>query len=63
MSGHEGEEFGFVLQGRVILHLGDQRHTLRNGECFYFRADTEHWLANPGKRRAIVLWVACPPSF
>ncbi|GAB4256601.1 MAG: XRE family transcriptional regulator [Deferrisomatales bacterium] len=63
MSGHEGEEFGFVLEGRVSLHVGGGTHKLRKGECFYFGADTEHWLSNPGKRRATVLWVACPPSF
>lgn len=63
MSGHEGEEFGFVLEGQVTLHLGDRTHKVRKGECFYFGADVAHWLSNTGKRRATVLWVACPPSF
>ncbi len=63
MSGHEGEELGFVLEGQVVLHLGESVHKVRRGECFYFTADAGHWLDNPGRRRAKVLWVACPPSF
>ncbi len=63
MSGHEGEEFGFVLEGQVALHLGDRVYRVRKGECFYFGADAQHWVTNSGKRRATLLWVACPPSF
>jgi transcriptional regulator with XRE-family HTH domain len=62
-SGHEGEEFGFVLEGRIDLHLGERVYKVRKGECFHFGAAAGHWVTNPGRRRAALLWVACPPSF
>ena len=63
ISGHEGEEFGFVLEGRVELYLGEERYTVHKGECFYYPANRSHRLHNRWKRRASVLWVASPPSF
>ena len=31
----EGEEFGYVLKGKVELHLGTKVFVLKEGECFY----------------------------
>ena len=31
-SPHEGEEFGYVLSGRVLIHLGDECHKAKKGE-------------------------------
>jgi len=60
---HEGEEFGLILQGRINLRFGKEVQKLKRGECFYFSAEKEHWLQNPGSREAVVLWVSAPPSF
>lgn len=60
---HEGEEFGLILQGRIHLRFGKEVQRLKKGECFYFSAEKEHWLQNPGSREAVVLWVSSPPSF
>jgi len=60
---HEGEEFGLVLQGRINLRYGKEVQKLKKGECFYFSAEKEHWLQNPGSREAVVLWISSPPSF
>ena len=60
---HEGEEFGYVLQGQVTLVLGDRRIRARRGESFYFEATEPHQLINTGKTPCRVLWVASPPSF
>ncbi len=55
---HEGDEFGFVLQGRVDLWLDDVRYKLSQGDCFYYRADKKHLLKNPSKKKeAVVLWL------
>ena len=35
-SPHEGEEFGYVLSGRILLHLGDECHKVKKGESFYY---------------------------
>jgi transcriptional regulator with XRE-family HTH domain len=60
---HEGEEFGFVLQGRVSLRFGREITKLKKGECFYFWAEKEHWLENTSSRNAVILWITSPPYF
>ena len=58
---HEGEEFGYVLQGSVSIHLGSQVHRAKKGESFYFTPDKKHYLTS--RTGAVVLWVSSPPSF
>ncbi|MGZ3513899.1 MAG: helix-turn-helix domain-containing protein [Thermodesulfobacteriota bacterium] len=60
---HEGEEFGFVLRGRVNVRFGKEVLKLKKGECFYLSAEKEHWLHNSGSKEALVLWISSPPSF
>ena len=60
---HNGEEFGYVLSGRLILRRGDGRQEVRAGECFYYPADMTHTLENPGNRETKLIWVSTPPSF
>lgn len=58
---HEGEEFGYVLQGTVSIHLGNRIYKVKKGESFYFTADKEHFLSS--KSGTSLLWVSSPPSF
>ncbi|KPU27468.1 Cro/Cl family transcriptional regulator [Caloranaerobacter sp. TR13] len=60
---HEGEEFGYVLSGSIYLSLGDNKYKVNKGESFYFKSDKKHFIENSFKRKAVVLWVTCPPSF
>lgn len=60
---HDGEEFGYVLQGRVSLRFGREVLKLKKGECFYFSAEKEHWLQNTSSRSAAILWITSPPYF
>lgn len=63
MQPHSGEEFGYVLKGRVTLICDDKRYTLREGETFYLTGKTFHQLKNETKTTAKVLWVSTPPLF
>ena len=58
---HEGEEFGYVLQGTVTILLGNKIHKAKKGESFYFVPDKKHYLTS--KAGAVILWVSSPPSF
>ncbi|MDD3243048.1 MAG: XRE family transcriptional regulator [Eubacteriales bacterium] len=60
---HDGEEFGYVLSGTVVLLLGDSRQKVRRGESFYIDSSYRHGVVNEGKSQAQILWVSCPPSF
>ena len=51
------------LSGSVLLVLGEKRYRVKKGGSFYFRPTRLHYLANPGKAEARVLWVSTPPSF
>lgn len=60
---HEGEEFGYVLSGKIRLHLGDRKYTVRGGESFYFPSSTGHYIENTTARPARFIWVSTPPTF
>ena len=60
---HEGEEFGYVIAGKVQLRLDDKIYTVEKGECFYFASDRRHTVKNVGKSAAKLLWVVTPPTF
>lgn len=60
---HEGEEFGFVLLGKIQLRLDDRLYTVKKDECFYFSSDRKHSVKNIGKSPARILWVVTPPTF
>ncbi|KXO17146.1 helix-turn-helix domain-containing protein [Peptoniphilus sp. GNH] len=60
----EGEAFGYLIEGEdLILHYGEDKFKLKQGECFYLLADQSHWVENIGKSRAVLLWVCDPPNF
>lgn len=58
---HDGEEFGYVLSGSIILHMGAKAYPVKKGETFYFSPDKSHYLES--KSGAQVLWVSTPPTF
>jgi len=60
---HEGEEFGYLLQGRIQLRLDEQLYKVNKDECFYFASDKKHAVKNIGKTEAKILWVVTPPTF
>ncbi len=60
---HNGEEFGYVLSGRLVIHLADSRHEVKAGESFYYEADRNHYIENPSGRETRFIWVSTPPSF
>lgn len=60
---HEGEEFGYVLDGEVRVTVGKRSEKAKKGESFYYRADKAHYIENTGKCKAVILWLSCPPNF
>lgn len=60
---HEGEEFGYVLNGSVTLHIGSRKYHIKNHESFYYKPNAVHYIENKTKNKAKVLWVSTPPTF
>ena len=60
---HEGEEFGYVLEGKIAILLGNKLHQCKKGEAFYYSASKPHSILNKGKGKAKFLWISTPPNF
>lgn len=60
---HDGEEFGYVLEGRVQVTVGKRTAYAEAGGSFYFRSGRAHSVKNAGKGQAKILWISCPPNF
>ncbi len=63
MYSHDGEEFGYIIQGQMDLILNDKIFTIKEGESFYFSSKIPHNWGNSGDKDVIVLWVITPPTF
>ncbi len=63
MTPHDGEEFGYVLQGKVTLIDGNKQFTVKKGQTFYIKGSNDHFLRNDSHSLALVLWICTPPIF
>ena len=45
---HNGEEFGYLMSGRLNLWLGDKVYHIKSGESFYYQASQKHRIENSG---------------
>jgi len=53
---HAGQEFGYVLSGRLTIHVGFDAQQLGPGDSISFPATTPHRLANDGTEPAVAIW-------
>lgn len=60
---HDGEEFGYVLEGEIELKVSGKRYRVGRGDCFHFRSERVHSYRNIGDEVARVLWLNTPPTF
>ncbi len=58
---HIGEEFGYVLKGKLELKVGDQIRVLEPGDSFYFASTLPHSYKNVGDVDVETIWVVSPP--
>jgi quercetin dioxygenase-like cupin family protein len=60
---HIGEECGIVLKGMLEINLNGKAYRVARNESFYFSSQDPHSWLNPGKTKAVVIWVVSPPTF
>jgi mannose-6-phosphate isomerase-like protein (cupin superfamily) len=58
---HEGEEFDYVLSGRVQVTVGHHVNTLAAGDCLHFNSGIPHKLRSISNERAEILVVIYTP--
>jgi DNA-binding transcriptional MerR regulator/quercetin dioxygenase-like cupin family protein len=61
---HEGEEFIFVLQGKLEVWLDEvERYVLDSGDSLYFESTQAHRWQNLSEKETSLLWVNTPATF
>ena len=63
MLSHEAEEGGVVLEGRLELTVGEQRHVLGPGDAYLFSSKLPHRFRNIGPGELVMVSACTPPSF
>jgi uncharacterized cupin superfamily protein len=58
---HLGEEFVYVLKGKVEVMVGENRNVLAPGECLHFNSSIVHKLRNISTQKAELLVVLYTP--
>ena len=54
---HEGEEFVYVLSGKIEVIVGDNVNTLSKNDSLHFNSGIKHMLRNVGKKQAELIVV------
>ncbi|RKX64505.1 MAG: hypothetical protein DRP42_06285 [Tenericutes bacterium] len=54
---HDGEEFVYVVRGKVELLYENETHALTAGDSFYLDSRIRHCFTNHGPRKAVLLAV------
>jgi len=57
LTAHEGEEFGYLLEGRLKLTFEADEHTLSPGDSYHFGPYTMHGYEALGAEDVRLLWV------
>jgi transcriptional regulator with XRE-family HTH domain len=60
---HEGEECGFVLQGKLEVLYGEQTFILEAGDSIYYNSNQPHKCTNLSEGETVVIWVNSPPTW
>jgi transcriptional regulator with XRE-family HTH domain len=62
LARHDGQEFIYVLEGKLELTLGEEKFTLNEGDAAYFLGEIPHGGKSLGKRTARTLNVHLIPG-
>uniref|UniRef100_A0A7C4WKX6 Cupin domain-containing protein n=1 Tax=Geoglobus ahangari TaxID=113653 RepID=A0A7C4WKX6_9EURY len=60
---HAGEEFRFVLEGKIECDVGGTVYRLEAGESIVHPSDVSHKIKNIGDEKAVYITVGTPPTF
>lgn len=59
---HPGQEFIYVLEGKLMITLDNTQYILEKGDNFYYNSTIAHTLKNIHNSSAKVLWIITPPN-
>ena len=62
MQIHPGQEFIYILEGKLMISLDNTQYILDKGDNFYFNSNTAHSIKNIHPASARILWIVTPPN-
>ncbi len=62
MKTHPGQEFIYVISGKLKILLDEVEYTLQKGDSFYFNSNISHSVSNKQVKRAELIWIVTPPN-
>lgn len=62
MSEHPGQEFIYILEGKLMMSMGENKFILEKNDSFYFNSSITHSIMNFGNSQARILWIITPPN-
>ena len=54
---HAGEEFGYLVEGKLVLQVGDQDYLLEPGDSYHISSAEPHTIRNESDQPGRILWV------
>lgn len=59
---HPGQEFCYILKGKVNFILDSKEYQLAEGDSLYFNSNIPHSAENGSKSNSFMLWIVTPPN-
>jgi transcriptional regulator with XRE-family HTH domain len=60
---HKGQEFGYVVKGKLIVELDEEKYEMNAGDSIYFDSSRPHRFTNTSNEETVAVWVITPPTF
>ena len=60
---HHGEEFIYIVEGKLDIYIDDVIHSLNEGDSLYFKSSQKHRFKNNTDKPTKAIWVVNPPTF
>lgn len=58
---HEGEECGLLLEGELEVEVNGKVYPMKPGDTITLRSSVPHRISNPGRKKALAVWVNSIP--
>lgn len=59
---HPGQEFCYILKGKVSFMLDEKEYELSEGDSLYFNSSIPHSAKSWSKSNTMMLWIITPPN-
>ncbi|WP_342513619.1 XRE family transcriptional regulator [Sporosarcina sp. FSL K6-1522] len=60
---HPGEEFYYVIDGEIVIYIGDKKYFLKKGDAIHFPSTLLHKWENPLDRETVLISSVSPAVF